>query len=154
MATSNKSSATEPRTLFIALGNPLRRDDGVAQHVLAQIPSGSQRAFLQLTPELAPTLAEFDIVIFIDADINAQQPTIQPVIETRTQPSLTHSQDPGAIVALATQLYGFKGRALLCRIPAQDFSPGEGLSTTAANAVPEATRLLTSIADRSFLSES
>src|SRR5271165_7173726 len=103
MVTSTKSSATEPRTLFIALGNPLRGDDGVAQQVLAQISPGSKQAFLQLTPDLAATLAEFDIVIFIDADINAQQPIIQPVIETRTQPSLTHSQDPGVIVALATQ---------------------------------------------------
>jgi len=67
-----KSSATEPRVLLIALGNPLRGDDGVAQEVLALLAPRSNvftEAPLDILPEMAAALAGFDLVVFIDADV-------------------------------------------------------------------------------------
>ena len=67
------------KTLFIACGNPMRRDDGVASEALrrlAQTPDRESRSVHQLTPELAAEAARFDRVVFLDADIRAARVTI------------------------------------------------------------------------------
>ena len=136
-------SVTEPRVLLIALGNPLRRDDGVAQQVLDLLPPRpglASQAHLQLTPELAPGLAGFDLVVFIDADVRAEELRIELVGQRPARPALTHAVDPASVVALAAQLFGFHGSALVCGIPVEDFSPGEGLSMKAATAAAAAAR--------------
>jgi hydrogenase maturation protease len=141
MVPSNRSSATDQRVLLIAIGNPLRRDDGVAQRVLDLLPPRPglfSKEVLQLTPELAPELSGFDLVVFIDADVGADAVKIEACGENRSPPVLTHGTGPPSLVALARQLFAFQGQAFLCRIPAEDFSPGAGLSgraeDTAANA--------------------
>lgn len=125
--------------LLIALGNPLRRDDGVAQKVVDLLPRVvCSRRLLQLTPEVAPTLAGFDLVVFIDADVQSKELKIEAVGQNGSRSALSHHADPASIVELATRLFGFTGRALLCRVPGEDFSSGEGLSPQAAKAAAAA----------------
>jgi len=115
------------RTLLIACGNPLRRDDGLASEALrflAQAPDRELRPVRQLTPELAEEAARFDRVVFLDADTSASRVTIEK-LDVSMRSALTHFTTPAEIVALARGLFGFAGEALLCRIPARDFSPGE-----------------------------
>lgn len=121
------------RTLLIAIGNSLRRDDGIAHAALGQwsAPGAEQLSVMQLTPELAETIAPFDTVIFLDADIGANAIKIEPVSREASPPSLSHASSPAGVAALARALYGFQGEALVCRIPAADFSFGEGLSGAA-----------------------
>lgn len=119
-------------TLLIACGNPLRRDDGVAHEVLriiARTPCRELRSVQQLAPELAAEIAGFGRVVFLDADVRSLHPSIEPVGAVAPASPLTHAADPAQIVALSRVLFGFNGDAHVCRIPARDFSPGEGLGT-------------------------
>ena len=133
------------RAIVIAIGNVLRRDDGAAHRVVGQASWPVQCAectricaVTQLTPELAEEISTFDRVLFIDADITAGAPRIEPICD-EAHPVLGHSSSPAQIVGLAARLYGFRGSAFLCRVPGKDFGPGEGLSPTAeANVIAAA----------------
>lgn len=131
------------RTLIVASGNSLRGDDGVAHRVLELLDARAEsRSVLQLTPELAAEIANVDTVIFIDAAVDGSVVTVEPVPRPTSPPALTHVSNPSDIVALSAALFGFRGRALQCRIPVTDFAPGEGLSPYAENFAQEAARLL------------
>ncbi len=113
--------------IVIAIGNPIRRDDGVAHHV--QITPGVEtRAVLQLTPELSETIAPYSTVVFVDADLDAKQVRMELVASVHAPSALTHVTKPAEIVAMARALFGFSGRAYTCHIPASDLSEGEGIS--------------------------
>ena len=115
------------RVLVVAVGNVLRGDDGVAHAVLG-LAHADALALAQLTPEVAEQIALYATVIFVDADAGAADLRIETVEELSSAPSFSHASTPAEIVALSRSLFGFRGRALLCRIPAHDFSAGEGLS--------------------------
>jgi Ni,Fe-hydrogenase maturation factor len=114
--------------LVIAIGNPLRHDDGVAHHVARLLGDIETRSVFQLTPELAEEMALYDPVVFVDADVNTQQVQMEPVASALAPSPLTHVLRPAEIVALAGALFGFTGHAYTCRIPVSDLSEGEGLS--------------------------
>jgi Ni,Fe-hydrogenase maturation factor len=117
------------RTLLIAVGNPLRRDDGVAHTVVERLGSHvDSRSFLQLTPETAEDIAGYSAVIFIDSDAGAVDLAIESIDRLPSSPVFSHISSPAQVVQLSRALFGFGGRALLCRIPVCDLSPGEGLS--------------------------
>lgn len=135
------------RTLLLACGNRLRRDDGVAHAALALLPAAEgceTRSVLQLTPELAAEIAGYDKVIFVDAALSAIGPLLEPLPAEPFTPPLTHVSEPGDIVALARALFAFTGDAYLCRIQAPDLSQGEGLSAGAAEAALQAAYRLSS----------
>ena len=119
------------RTLLSAVGTPLRRDDGVAHMVLkglGSIPNVDSRDLLQLTPEIAEDIAGYGTVIFIDSDTTAMNLLIESLNGLPSSPVFSHLLSPATVVQLSRVLYGFAGRALLCRIPVCDLSQGEGLS--------------------------
>lgn len=124
-------------TILIAVGNTLRRDDGVAHRVLELLepPAGVVTlACHQLTPELAEEIAPADTVIIIDADVAPGEPRLEKVEEHPDNP-LTHVVRPAELVELSRRLFSFRGNAWLCRVPGIDFGQGEGLSAEAeANA--------------------
>jgi len=133
------------RTLIVAIGNPLRGDDGVAHRVLELLPPHPgvlTRSVLQLTPEMADSFAGFDVVVLIDADVESGQLRIEPVGNDDARATLTHRTSPAAVVAFARRLFAFAGSAFLCHIPAEDFSPGAGLSAKSEAAAVEAARRL------------
>jgi hydrogenase maturation protease len=128
-------------TLLIAAGNPLRRDDGVAHRVLellSPVLGAQTESRLQFTPELAQEIAGFDTVVFIDADAEANAVSIEPIETPHVTPVLSHASRPADIVAIARALFHFDGQALVCRVPACDLSPGEGLSHRAATLAVQA----------------
>jgi Ni,Fe-hydrogenase maturation factor len=117
--------------LVIAIGNTLRRDDGIAHHVSGLLTARTDvetRAVLQLTPEMAHEITRYDTVVFMDADVSAEQLLVEPVDAKPSLSGLTHVSRPSEIVALARALFGFSGEAFLCRIPMSDLSEGERLS--------------------------
>lgn len=135
--------------LVIAIGNLLRGDDGAASRVLELLGSRSgvsSRAVLQLTPEIAEGIAPHDTVVFIDADVRVSEPQIDEVNSLPCSSPLTHVARPAEIVALARSLFGFSGKAYVCRIPVSDFSESQKLSpgteTSARLAACEIERLL------------
>ena len=130
------------QALVIAIGNPLRRDDGAAHYV--HVPRGVVRhATTQLTPEVAEEVARYETVIFMDADVHAKRVRIEPVeprhpVSSAASGPLTHVLGPAEVVALARKLYGFLGEAYVCRIPVSDLGEGEGLSASAGRFVERA----------------
>ena len=131
------------RTLLVASGNSLRGDDGVAHRVVQLLGARAEaRSVMQLTPELAAEIAGFDTVIFLDAAVGVQAVSIEEVPKPSAAVTLTHVSRPAEIVALSAVLFGFRGRALECRIPVADFGAGEQLSPLAERFANEAAHLL------------
>ncbi len=120
--------------LVIAIGNPLRRDDGVAH--LVKMKGVEKRAVLQLTPEIAP----YGTVVFVDADVNAEKVRIEPVQEAPCPAPLSHVSRPSEVVEMARALFDFSGQAYTCHIPAHDLWVGEGVSRTAKTFAADASR--------------
>jgi hydrogenase maturation protease len=141
------------RALVIAQGNPLRRDDGVAHRVLESLKPAcdvESRAVMQLTPEVAGDIAPYDTVIFIDADVCVGTLSIEPLDHSDSDPAvsppaLTHVTNAAEIVRLSRTLFGFGGSAFLCRIPVDDLSLGEGLSSRATALAAEASGKLEAV---------
>ena len=128
------------RTVLIAIGNPLRRDDGVASRVLDLLGSTTNAVFRylhQLTPELAEEIALADTVIFIDADTQPGDSRLELLTPSREARSpLGHDMSPAELLVISKKLFGFSGQAYLCRVPGFDFSEGESLTPEAeANAI-------------------
>jgi hydrogenase maturation protease len=132
------------RRLFLAVGNPLRGDDGAAGRVLALLApeQGTCLRLHQLTPEVAAELEGIDEVFFMDADPGADSPRIERIGPGRPWLGDSHTGTPASIVHLARRLFGFRGDAYLCRIPARDFSFGEQLSAAAESQAQAAAALL------------
>jgi len=132
------------RPLLIGVGNPLRRDDGVAHAVLehfARMPGVHVRSLQQLTPETAAEMAGYDPVIVIDADVSCSELVLRRLVvdaATAARP-FTHHVKPEEVIALSRLLFGFNGQAFLCRIPVSDLGPGVGLTPRAAELARKAT---------------
>ncbi|MBL8212273.1 MAG: hypothetical protein JNK87_16270 [Bryobacterales bacterium] len=110
--------------LFVAIGNPLRGDDGVAWRVLDRLRLSGDRLHLhQLTPEVAAEIAPYAEVVFLDADVEAEVPVVEPVGDATAASAFTHHVSPAAVVRAARLWFGFAGNAWLCRLPARDFEP-------------------------------
>jgi hydrogenase maturation protease len=120
------------QTLLIALGNPLRGDDGaaglVADRLQGELGITTIRAF-HVLPELAEQVAAADTVFLVDADVQCEQPHIELLVSDPSRRSpISHSVSASEVVTLARRLYGFHGRAYLCHIPALRFGSTEGVS--------------------------
>lgn len=127
------------KSVLIAIGNSLRRDDGAAHYtldLLGPVEGAVVHDVLQLTPEISEEISGAERVVFIDADVRAGETRLEPVAAGDRAPlKMGHMLEPPEIVALARILYKFQGEAWLCRIPGEDFGDGTGLSPIAdANA--------------------
>ncbi len=129
--------------LVIAIGNHLRGDDGVAHHVADLLHGVTPLRVHQLTPEIAAELQNTDTVIFLDADPDAEAPSLERIEgPAGTTGPLSHSMTPGTVVAIASRLCGFHGKAWLCRLPARDFSASTELSSEAVAHLNHAAQLV------------
>ncbi|HOG47636.1 MAG TPA: hydrogenase maturation protease [Anaerolineae bacterium] len=148
------------RTLVIGYGNPSRRDDGVARHVVNALRARWGRAALgplgdgwddlqgtrdtlspqQLTPELAETLSAYDLVVFVDATLPAMAGPVRavPVTPALHMAAVTHHMDPAALLVLAEQLYRRAPVGWLVSVHGHDLGFGDQLSPQTAAALPEA----------------
>lgn len=135
-----------PKVLIVGYGNPLRGDDGVGQVVaglLAEDFADSDTRVIgchQLMPELAESLAEAELAVFIDV-IAEGRPGAVAVNRLQAEPppssGLVHHVDPRALLAMAEKLYGRRPGAFLVSVVGQSFELGDGLSDLVAAAVPE-----------------
>ena len=106
----------------------------------------------QLTPELAPFLAQAHGAVFLDADASGCQVVRVTYVLPRTDGQYAgHIATPGALLALARAVYGRSPDAWLISIPAIDFTLGASLSPQARDGVVQAVdtvRHMTASADR------
>jgi hydrogenase maturation protease len=137
--------------LIIAYGNPLRSDDGVAWHAAEQLrgkfpPEEVETQTLhQLGPELAESISRSALTIFIDAasagesgEVRVEQ--LEADASSSNAPYFYHSLSPGAVLAIAKQLYGAEPHAFSVTVTGESFEHGERLSPLVQAAVPKVVR--------------
>jgi hydrogenase maturation protease len=153
------------RALIIGYGNADRQDDGVAWHVLAALrhrlgkpapeeegeafePEGENPDFLfalQLMPEMAETLADYQRICFVDAHTGSVPEEIhirQLKAEYQRSP-FTHHMTPETLLALCTQLYAQTPQAVLVSLRGYQFGFEHTLSPqTQALVEPAAQEIL------------
>lgn len=124
--------------MVIGYGNDLRSDDGVGQRIADAIavwnlPTVKTLAVHQLTPELATTLANVEMVIFVDACLSdaSSQVEVQPLSPSAASLTSGHMGDGRSLLALTQALYGHYPKAWLVTVPGVNFEVGENLSSTA-----------------------
>lgn len=151
------------RTLLIGYGNPDREDDGVAWHILRALaikmglpaPASyedefSQNTqvdfafFLQLTPEMAEEIADYEHVCFLDAHTGAIPEPVHLVnVESNFQHSpFTHHLTPQSLVSICETIYGKKPDAALLSVRGYQFLFSRQLSEETRALVPEAVDLV------------
>jgi len=123
------------RSLVIGYGNPSRRDDGVGHYVVERLERlvGDKVATLalhQLGPELAETIKDYDLVIFVDAHAGeyAEELKMAPVEAAYRPSAFTHFMNPGSLLALVKGLYREEPQAFVVSIRGYDFDFGTELS--------------------------
>lgn len=132
------------RTIILGYGNPMREDDGAGMVAAERLrerfagdPDVRVVAAQQLTPELAPELAEYDRAVFIDAsaELKPGWVSLDEVKPAALDHALTHHLNPPALLAMARELYGNAPRAWLITVGGKYFSVGHDLSTPVARAL-------------------
>jgi hydrogenase maturation protease len=147
------------KTLLIGYGNPDRQDDGVAWHILngvassmgldapasweEPLPSTPEVEFrfeLQLTPEMADELTDYDRICFIDAHTgkipkNVQMVDLAP--EYQTSP-FTHHLTPEMLLSMCESLYHKAPEAILLSLRGYEFGFATDLSPFTASLIAEA----------------
>jgi hydrogenase maturation protease len=123
------------RVIVIGYGNPSRRDDGVAHYVLEKLQDlADDRLELiachQLGIELAETIKDYDLVIFVDACVGDREEELKiTAVQSGYTPSaFTHFLKPGSLLALTESLYDKQPRAFIFSIKGHDFDFGTELS--------------------------
>ena len=144
------SDRMENQVLIIGYGNTYCRDDGVALYVLNAIRKRANLNILQpdedgldelghpidtimvhqLIPELAPSLASYQKVLFVDAHKGTipEEVRIVPVQEEYGFHAVTHHMSPGMLLTLARQNNGFAPPGFLISVKGEDFDFGLGIS--------------------------
>jgi len=151
---SDGKALCEPMTriLIIAIGNPLRGDDGLAWRAAAMLqgegevpgeraphPPFETIVCHQLTPELAENVAQADRVIFIDACLGSQPGKIR-VNRLAPEPSqasaLSHRLDPPALMQHCSEIYGTWPEAWTISMTGADYDYSQSLSAAVESQLP------------------
>lgn len=133
---------------IIGYGNTLRGDDAAGVHAASLIaqhhPEVACICMHQLMPELAEQIAECDTVFFMDADVNAAQPTARLIVpRVEVDQPRTHFISPESLLSLCQQLYKrMPLKAYVIGIPASDFEFNENLSERTTRAVNECVKMV------------
>lgn len=151
------------KALIIGYGNPDREDDGVAWHILRALtiklglpaPESYEDEFpeskliqfafyLQLTPEMAEDISEYEYVCFVDAHTgNIPEPVRLIDVESEFQRSpFTHHLTPQSLLSMCETIYDKKPQAALLSVLGYRFLFTRQLSEETADLVPEAVELI------------
>jgi hydrogenase maturation protease len=147
-------------TIIIGYGNVDRQDDGAAWHVLAQLaqklgrgasvsledefyPEGEYPhlySALQLCPEMAETIAEYERVCFVDAHTGAIPDEIgwQVVAAEFQKSPFTHHLTPQSCLSLVQEIYHAAPEAILVSVRGYDFGFKRELSVRTEELVEQA----------------
>jgi hydrogenase maturation protease len=148
------------RCLVIGYGNPYRRDDGVAFHLINALrrQQGLQELAKdedgqddwghpvdvlmqhQLLPELAPLLADYSRVVFVDAHTEAFPEPLRVVAveEEYGFHAVTHHVSPAMLLYLTRSACGQAPQGWLVSLRGYDYDFGDQLSPDCAEHLPEA----------------
>lgn len=144
------------KILVIGYGNPDREDDGVAWHILQKLSvrfdtpvemldggtfdqlCNPQLVFvLQLSPEMAESLAGYERVCFVDAHTGAFEEEIRvaPVRPDYQSSPFTHHLTPESCLHLTQTLYGQAPEGIVVSVRGYQFGYSTNLSERTASLV-------------------
>ncbi|MEN9563867.1 MAG: hypothetical protein RIR73_2111 [Chloroflexota bacterium] len=145
--------------LLLGYGNPDREDDGVAWHILQALtlcmglsapesyeddfPENPQVDFafhLQLTPEMAEDISQYEYVCFVDAHTGNIPEEVRLIeVESDFQKSpFTHHLTAQSLMSICETIYHHKPDAALLSVRGYQFLFSRTLSEQTAALVPEA----------------
>ena len=151
------------KLLIIGYGNPDREDDGVAWHILRalterlgldspesyedEFPESPQIDFafyLQLTPEMAEDISNYEYVCFVDAHTGSIPEAVRLIdVESEFQASpFTHHLTAQSLLSMCETIYRRKPDAALVSILGHRFLFSRELSEETAELVPQAVELI------------
>lgn len=140
---------SRPRVLVYGYGNPGRLDDGLGPAcaeaiAAAAIPGVDVEANYQLGIEDSHLVADYDLVIFVDAAVCGEAPFwVQRIVPRAQLHFSSHSLDAAAVMGMAENLFKGQARGYLIGIPGSDFNEyAEGLSQTAQERLSACTAFL------------
>lgn len=142
-----RSSAAE-RAVVVGFGNTLRGDDGLgwraAEAVAAAMPDISILTTPQLEPELADTILNYDLAVFIDASREGTPGDIRcsPVASSADDSEFSHFLTPAALLAIARQLHGSSPTAHTISVCGEWFDVGDTLSPVVAASLPRVVEMV------------
>ena len=150
----------EGRTVIAGVGNVFLGDDGFGVEVVRQLAGTPLPAGVELfdvgirAVHLAYELLDgCDLLVLVDAAVRGERPGTVTVLEVgdldvpAAAPTMdAHSLGPDSVLALVRQLGAQPRRTLVVACEPARLTPGMELSPPVRAAVPEAVRLVTTIA--------
>ncbi|MCZ2127380.1 MAG: hypothetical protein LC099_06350 [Anaerolineales bacterium] len=145
--------------LFLGYGNPDREDDGVAWHILRELtvklglpaptsydddfpstPNADFAFHLQLTPEMAEDVAEYEHVCFADAHTGniAEEVRLIEIDSDFQKSPFTHHLTPQSLLSICETLYRRKPDSALLSVRGYQFLFSRELSPQTAALAPQA----------------
>lgn len=135
--------------LVFGYGNPAREDDGLGPAVIERletldIDGVTCDSNYQLQVEDAAAISEYDVVVFVDAMVNREEPYIFQTLEPERVVEVdSHSVEPAGIVGLAQELFNSRARAYMLGIRGYSFTMfKEGLTEEASENMEKAMKFL------------
>lgn len=138
-------------SLVIGYGNDLRSDDGAGRVVAERIealalPGVTVKSVIQLTPELALEISEFDTVVFVDASVEVAETTATPVMAgPLDRTAMSHYSTPESLLEMTATVGDLPSKAVAVSIPVTDIGLGMELTPLTAAAVEDAISIVTAI---------
>jgi hydrogenase maturation protease len=128
--------------LVVGIGNRLRGDDGLGPRIaerLALQADVETISVLQITPDLASSLAEARRVLFVDADAAGDRLRMERLnVQSVRRGGLGHSMRPVEVLEWTQIAYGRRPEAWVLAVPGRQFALSEDLSPEAEASVPVA----------------
>ena len=135
---------SRPRVLVYGYGNPGRQDDGLGVALVDELEAGAgpgtrdaqpwlsfDRNY-QLNAEDALDASHHDIVVFVDASQDQEEPfRFRPIAPSPTVSFSTHSMMPESVLALCRDLYGAHPAGRLLTIRGYSWEPNEAMTAKA-----------------------
>lgn len=152
------------KTLIFGYGNADREDDGVSWHILHEVMKRNrlevsdeldietydearqvQYVFqLQLTPEIADDLKDYDRVCFIDAHTGAvpEEVHVEQVSKGFQKSPFTHHLTPSSLLSIAETLHQKIPETILVSVRGYEFGFSQSLSPKTASLVGKAADII------------
>lgn len=129
----------ENKIYLYGFGNPGRQDDGLGPALIDKIendkiPGVFTDSNYQLNIEDAHNISQSDVVIFVDASTDAEEPFSFNKIEPSAEITFsTHTMSPESVLALCKDLYDKDLEAYVMAIKGYEWDYDMGLSSSAEN---------------------
>ncbi len=159
----------EDRVLVIGYGNAYCHDDGVALHIINELRRFRDIRELQpdedgldelghnldsvmlhqLVPEIIPVVANYRLVIFVDAHVGTipDEVRVVRVEEERGFHAVSHHMSPGMVLRMVREANGVAPVSYLVSVRGENFDFGFGISDTCKLSADIAIKKILDLAD-------